>query len=592
MKPKRQDLTRTVGLTADFLLSASPGLWVLLWVLTRGFTFPALADEIIPPSRSITWNPGIPGGIPVRTQVFANVRNTPFNAYGDGVHDDTSAIQQAISACPTGQVVYLPPGTYKTTGAISIGRFKTVRGAGPSQTRIVNYGTGDVFDMISGSTSWAATAITGGFIKGSTNLALTSSSLAEPGCFLVIDQLNKSGLVNVGDCTWCYRQNGSGRSMSQLVRVAAVNGNTVTISPALYFDFEGSLSPQAARIHSDLNAMVQYAGIEDLYVERAVSGSAITIQMNCVAYCWLKNIESYNCGNYHVRLERSYGCVVRDSYFHHGKDGYSAATADHGYGLHCLCQNSDHLIENNAFYYLRHAMILEGGGSGNVFGYNFSTRMFDDTYPNTDWLMGDLLTHGAHPYMNLFEGNIVDLIFFDGVHGSSSHNTAFRNYATAQSQGEAATIKYALRAVCADFTNRFENVVGCVMTTPGRTGTYDPSNISGWGTSTFVWLLGYKPSGGYSTATPSDPVVATSLLRHGNYDYITRSTHWGASITNRAIPNSLYLAQRPGWWGSSPWPPIGPDVVGYTNYIPALSKFLGISDTQPSAPTNLRVVPN
>jgi len=39
--------------------------------------------------------------------------------------------------------------------------------------------------------------------------------------------------------------------------------------------------------------------------------------------------------------------------------------------------------------------------------------------------MGDLLTHGAHPYMNLFEGNVVDLLFFDGVHGSSSHNTAF-----------------------------------------------------------------------------------------------------------------------------------------------------------------------
>jgi hypothetical protein len=549
----------------------------------------ALAADIIPADRAIVWNPGIPGGIPVRTQIFANVKNSLYNAYGDGVHDDTTAIQQAVTACPTGQVVYLPAGTYRTTGAISIGRFRTVRGAGPTQTKVINYGTGDVFDMISGSTAWTAANITSGFTKGSTNLVLSSSTLASVGCYLVVDQLNKAGLVNVGDCTWCYRQNGSGRSMSQIVKVTAVNGNTVTISPSLYFDFDASLTPQAARMHTDLNAMVQYSGIEDLYMERAVSGAAITVMMNYAAHCWVKNVESYNCGQYHVRIQRSYGCVVRDSYFHHGKDGYSAATADHGYGLHCLCQNSDHLIENNTFYYLRHSMVLEGGGSGSVFGYNFSTRMFDDTWPNTDWLMPDLITHGAHPYMNLFEGNMVDLLFYDGVHGSSSHNTALRNYSRGASQGEATTIKYALRAICLDFTNRYINVLGCVLATPGVTGVYEPSSISTWGTKTYTWLLGYNPAGGYSTATPSDPLVASTLIRHGNYDYISGSTHWDATITNHAIPTSLYLTGRPTWWGGSPWPPIGPDVAGYTNAIPALSRFWAATTGRPAVPRNLRV---
>jgi polygalacturonase len=39
-----------------------------------------------------------------------NVRN--FNAQGDGVHDDTLAVQTAIMACPEGGLVYFPEGTY------------------------------------------------------------------------------------------------------------------------------------------------------------------------------------------------------------------------------------------------------------------------------------------------------------------------------------------------------------------------------------------------------------------------------------------------------------------------------------------------
>lgn len=548
--------------------------------------------EIIPASRSVAWSPGIPGGIPTRSTIFANVKDAPYGAVGDGTHDDTSAIQSALNACPSGQVVYIPAGTYRTTSVINIGRGKTLRGAGPSQTKILNYGTGDVFDMVTGSTSFTATSITGGFTKGSTTLVLSSASVATVGSYLIVDQLNKPGIVNVGDCTWCYRQNGSGRNMSQIVKVTAVNGTAVTISPALYYDFEASLSPQAARIQSDANTVVRDAGIEDLYIERKRSGGFATILMNCVANCWVKNVESYNCGSYHIRIERSYGCVVRDSYIHHGLDGYSAATADHGYGLHLICQNSDHLIENNVFYYLRHSMVLEGGGSGNVLGYNFSYRMFDDTYPNTDWLMGDLLTHGAHPYMNLFEGNVVDLMFFDGVHGSSSHNTMFRNYGTGASLGEATTVKYALRGACADYTNRYENFVGCVLCLPGKTGGYEATTVSGWGSKTYAFVLGYNPNGGYSTASPSDPLVASTVLRHGNYDYITQSTHWDSAISDHVIPASLYLTAKPSWFGSTPWPPIGPDVAGFTNRIPAQVRFMGggggTTNPKPAPPTNLR----
>lgn len=45
-----------------------------------------------------------------------NVKQAPYNAHGDGVHDDTAAIQQAISDTLNGsKIVYLPNGTYRVS---------------------------------------------------------------------------------------------------------------------------------------------------------------------------------------------------------------------------------------------------------------------------------------------------------------------------------------------------------------------------------------------------------------------------------------------------------------------------------------------
>jgi hypothetical protein len=43
-----------------------------------------------------------------------------FGAVGDGVADDTAAIQAAVTACPTNGNVFFPPGTYLLTSSVSI----------------------------------------------------------------------------------------------------------------------------------------------------------------------------------------------------------------------------------------------------------------------------------------------------------------------------------------------------------------------------------------------------------------------------------------------------------------------------------------
>ena len=70
-----------------------------------------------------------------------------------------------------------------------------------------------------------------------------------------------------------------------------------------------------------------------------------------------------------------------------------------------------------------------------------------------------------------------------------------------------------------------------------------------------------------------DPKVKATLLRHGNYDYMTRSTIWDPSIADHNLPASMYLTSKPSWFGDLPWPPIGPDVPGLVNTIPAQVRF-------------------
>lgn len=54
---------------------------------------------------------------------------------GDGVSDDTAAMQALLDAVPaTGGAVYLPPGTYRTSGGLTVSRPTTILGAGSATT--------------------------------------------------------------------------------------------------------------------------------------------------------------------------------------------------------------------------------------------------------------------------------------------------------------------------------------------------------------------------------------------------------------------------------------------------------------------------
>ena len=67
--------------------------------------------------------------------------------------------------------------------------------------------------------------------------------------------------------------------------------------------------------------------------------------------------------------------------------------------------------------------------------------------------------------------------------------------------------------------------------------------------------------------------MKATLLRDRNYDYVRQQTDSDARINAVPLPPSLYHASRPTWWGDAPWPPIGPDVPGMVNKLPAQIRY-------------------
>jgi len=236
-------------------------------------------------------------------------------------------------------------------------------------------------------------------------------------------------------------------------------------------------------------------------------------------------------------------------------------------------QTSETLVENNVVYHLNAGLMLDSAGPGNVVAYNFSDEMFGNNYPDAAWIYADLVAnHCAHPFMSLYESNQGTQISSDNIHGSSSHQTFFRN--NVDRQHASFTHTGNLGSVVFAANNRYMNVVGNVLGRPGDDAiggaVYEQTSGNCLGTVA-VFKLGYPSNCAVDKIV--DTKVASTILRHGNFDYVGKAVVWDPGIAEQKLPPSLYLGKKPSWWGAAPFPAIGPDVNGYVNEIPAKVRF-------------------
>ena len=554
---------------------------------------------IIDPSRSTDWTQaGVLGGIPIRTTICATL-NPGATA---------TQITEAISACPSGQVVFLNAGTYNLSAGIVFDNKSnvTLRGAGPDQTFLIFTGGdhcaglgGDVcfksgdpndgFDGPSNIGTWTA-----GYSVGTTSITLGSITRGsidhlQVGSVIFLDQLDDTS--DPGDVyvcqtpSVCSMQAGSkngraSRGQQEPQVVTSISGSgpwTVGISPGVRMpNISSGKSPEVWWLNG---LPVQNDGVENLSMDHTGTGAAIaagTFMINGYNN-WLKNVRDLNSHHKHVWLYQSIHITIRDSYFY----GSSEATSE-SYGVDTY-NGADNLVENNIFQHIAAPMMNEGC-IGCVGAYNFA---FDDWYTadgeSPEWQQASSYHHSVGDAFILWEGNDGIGLTADDIHGTSNFITAFRNFWNGRDPAGGGTKTSQTSPIILNAYNRYYNLIGNVLGTVGYHTQYQaaPSSATDAGNEitadrSIYGNLGYSgDQGTYASPIDNDMLVLSTLMRWGNYDTVSVLAQFNPSevpsdllrFSNRVppdqrLPPSLYLSSQPSWWGAMPWPAIGPDVTG------------------------------
>ena len=576
----------------------SHGLLALLLLVASPITTAAEPWEgVLDSSRATTWSSaGVDNGIPDRNAICSTLNPGAT----------VSQINNAISNCPSGQVVFLSAGTYNLGGGmIKIGKNNvTLRGAGADQTKLVFSGRGSCNGVsaslcISGSwiqggygtspqnlTNW-----TSGYSKGSKNLTFASTSGLTSGTRVILEQLDDSsdsdGVYVCGTGQVCgYTSHGGdnrgNRFQRQIVLVESVSGNNVTISQPLHMpNWRASQNPTARWA----NGTVSGSGFEDLSIDLLgatnTRGQESNVAIVGSANSWVKGIRSVMGDRSHVMVYQSTQITVRDSYFYGSYNGVSTS-----YGVETFAASSSILVENNMFQHNTNPLIINDGGSGSVYGYNFSIDNFRADVKNL--MSATFQVHSPGTSMILVEGMDGLAAAADNWYGTVHFVTFFRNHLYGDIYNNPSKSTQTQIFQIAAYS-RFFNFIGNVLGRSGYYRTYEPNGSVGCG-SDYIFCFGYSHANGGVTDTRTKP----TSMRWGNYDNVSASTHSGGKFlssevptslakysnpvpVNQSLPASMYLTRKPDWWGSTPWPAIGPDVSGgdvsgydgHANKIPA-----------------------
>ena len=329
-------------------------------------------------------------------------------------------------------------------------------------------------------------------------------------------------------------------------------------------------------------------GIEDLRLTATYSGKdKHMIVMQVCDSCWVKNVHTENAaGGSHVMVQFSYRCEIRDSLFSKTR----LNTGGQGYGVALYHVSSGCLVENNIFDQLHASMMVCYGSSGNVFGYNYERNGVADSGQ-----YAAMSTHGVHAYMNLWEGNYVeDKVLGDWTHGSSSHNTVFRNRVVGYHSGS--TLDQT--PVSIEKNNRKWNVIGNILGLDGWHSIYSVCRRAGCAQTSCPILHGLSLSSD-STVTGRATTALMTRLQSMRQSFTatttqSRSRSLGRQNLDHTLRPSYYLSGKPSWFGSLAWPPYDPTnpANADSTRIPAGYRYKNgeTPGSAPAPPKNLRIV--
>jgi hypothetical protein len=541
-------------------------------------------------ARSTTWNPGLNsvGGIPNRTTQCGSTLSPSGDTTGA---TDITAINNAITACGTNQVVQLAAGTFYVNGqGISIERSNvvlrgTLDGYNDLATTIEKVG-GAGYSTIRIGNHWGAWAYGTSYnlsvdgAKGATSitLATTPSGLAA-GDLVLIDQVRDSSLwlsprMDVGGGDYPAAQgwfNRATRLVGQINEVSGVVGNVVSFNSPLHSSFTTANTAQMVRFS---NTTRSYVGVEHIRFRNNHGGDTEgALNFANAKYSWYKHVENYMAGP-HLEIMSAYRCEVRDSYFH---ESWVYEPSNGAYIVSFMRSSADNLIENNIVINANKVMLMRPSGGGNVISYNYMTD--GHIASNPGWSETGLnASHMAGAHFELFEGNQGFNFGADDTWGGAFQIVAFRNHL--QGLNRSYTDDEEIAAAKVARGHYYYSLVGNVLGFSGMTGwTYEyitnPFQERG------IYEIGYAIA---SRSSAPDTGVLSTMLRDGNYDYVSNAQHWhgvgGSGVGNgltppadSTMPDSLYLSAKPSFMGSNTWPWVDPAGATKLFTLPARARY-------------------
>lgn len=518
--------------------------WVLvLDSTTPGFTAPGDLT-LIPTNRMIPWHTnitvGVVGGIPNFRTNLIDVTQAPYNADNTGVSDTKSAIQSAIAASASNDVIYLPAGKYLlSSGGLTIKNDHngiTMRGVmsnGTNASLMINLSSqpcvsvgvdpiqtiqASIFQFLPSS------------MKGSTSVILATNK----------DQFNQSPPAAPWGATIYQANSGNGWGddympmvniqgfngiSKQKLWVSAVGGGatpTLTISHPLTWDFTNANTYVLVDyVGGSSLGPVQRIGIENLgFFGTNNAGSSGTatyqVKMEGGKDCWFTGNEIYWDHNYGLFWQYMVGGEVSSNVIH--KQDVALNNSNHS-GL-LVANDTGLLIQNNIIYEVFPGIEFNDGFSGNAIFANFLTNCTTE-----------ILCHNAVIGMNLWEQNKAKSYEEDGYFGTHALNTLFRN----RLFGTTAIKRH----------GAFDNFVGNVMvntntsyiwTTETSGYTFNPSPAV---------ELGF-PNIGNNTYVGTTPPLSFDFpgTTYSDFAGLTR-TNGSVTFTNTQIATNYFVGPSP-----------------------------------------------
>jgi hypothetical protein len=312
-------------------------------------------------------------------------------------------------------------------------------------------------------------------------------------------------------------------------------------------------------------------------------GSDGSLRFEVATNSWAKNVEVTQWLGDGIAIDNSYKVEIRGSYIHTGSEPNPGGG---GYAISLAGGSSEVLIEDNIVRDTNKVMVARSCGTGSVVAYNY----MDDgwiAYSPTWQEIGLNASHMAGPHHVLFEGNYSFNMDSDYTHGSSQYMTYFRNYVTGQRGSWTGPDANSRTAGVSSWAKEF-TFIGNVMGLPGRmsgwlytapmmkcdaNGDHCIGGSSGrWGQGTGnIWQIGYDATNQWSQQ--AERGALSTVIRDGNYDYLTNSVHWHNTPAGYPLPDSLYLTAKPGFFGNYTWPWVNPTGTPQLYTLPAKARY-------------------